>query len=67
MEQFENKPSTSPELSLADLNQIRMVLELAFRRGAFQANEASSVGAVFDKLNNFLNSVSPNVGVKEKV
>lgn len=65
MEQMENKNS-SPELSLSDLNSIRTVLELAFRRGAFQAAEASSVGAVFDKLNNFLNSVSPNISVKEK-
>lgn len=63
MEQSENKNS-SPELSLSDLNQIRMVLDLAFRRGAFLAGEATSVGAIFDKLNNFLNSVPPNNSTK---
>jgi len=61
MEQNENK-NTATELSLSDLNQIRMVLELAFRRGAFLAGEASSVGVVFDKLNNFLNSVPQTNG-----
>jgi hypothetical protein len=58
MEQNENK-NPSLELTISDLNQIRMVLDLAFRRGAFLAGEATSVGTIFDKLNNFLNSVSP--------
>jgi len=56
MEQKENK-NNSPELTLSDLNQIRSILELSFRRGTFLASEATSVGAIFDKLNNFLNSV----------
>lgn len=48
-----------PELSLADLQNLRTLIEVTVRRGAFQASELSGVGAVFDKLNNFLVSVSP--------
>lgn len=47
------------ELTISDLNNIRSVLDVAVRRGAFSASEASSVGSVFDRLNNFLNAVAP--------
>lgn len=48
-----------PELNLVDLQNIRAVIDTAVRRGAFGASEASAVGSVFDKLNNFLNAVTP--------
>ena len=48
-----------PELSVNDLLQVRAVVELAVRRGSFQANELSTVGAIYDRLNNFLNAVAP--------
>jgi hypothetical protein len=35
------------------------VVDVAVRRGAFGATEASAVGAAFDKLNTFLNAVAP--------
>lgn len=46
-----------PELSVNDLQNLRAVVETAARRGAFQAQEMSAVGSVFDKLNNFLNAL----------
>lgn len=55
-----------PELSIADLQNIRILVETAARRGAFSANEMSSVGAVFDRLNNFLNAVVPQQPAKEE-
>lgn len=48
-----------PQLSVADLQNLRTVLDVASRRGAFGANEMSSVGAVFDRLDKFLNAVAP--------
>lgn len=51
--------STQPELSITDLKNIRAILDVAVRRGAFGASEISGVGAVFDRLNNFLNAVAP--------
>jgi len=48
-----------PQLSVADLQNLRTVLDVASRRGAFGANEMTSVGAVFDRLDKFLNAVAP--------
>jgi hypothetical protein len=48
-----------PQLNIQDLQNLRAVVDLAMRRGAFGAAEASSVGAVFDRLNTFLNAVAP--------
>jgi len=55
----ENPSAPQPELSINDLLQVRAVVELSVRRGSFQANEISTVGAIYDKLNNFLNAVAP--------
>lgn len=53
-----NEQVRPAELTVVDLANIRSVLELAVRRGTFQAGELSSVGTVYDKLNNFLSSIS---------
>ena len=49
----------APELTITDLVNIRAIIDVAVRRGAFGAAEASSVGAAFDRLNTFLNAVAP--------
>lgn len=56
--QIEQQPQTQPELTISDLQNIRSIIETTVRRGAFQAQELSAVGTVFDKLNNFLNAVA---------
>ncbi len=48
----------APELTVTDLTNVRSVLDVAVRRGAFGASELSSVGAIYDKLNTFLNAIS---------
>ena len=48
-----------PQLSIADLQNLRAVVDLAVRRGAFSGAEATSVGQVFDRVNTFLNAVAP--------
>lgn len=53
-----NETKTQPELNIADLQNIKTLIEVAVKRGAFNAAELSSVGAVFDRLNVFLTSVS---------
>ena len=52
-------PAPAPELNISDLQNLKSIVELATRRGAFAASELSSVGGVFDRLSNFLNSVTP--------
>ena len=49
----------APELNIADLQNIRAIIDTAVRRGAFGAAEATAVGNVFDRLNTFLNAVAP--------
>lgn len=49
------QPSGQPDFNLTDFVNIKSLLELASRRGAFTAQEMSSVGRVFDRLENFVN------------
>jgi hypothetical protein len=49
----------SPQLNLVDLQNLRAVVDVAARRGAFGAAEMASVGAVFTKLDSFLNANLP--------
>jgi hypothetical protein len=57
--QPEVQAGAQPELTITDLANIRAIIDVAVRRGAFAASEVSGVGTVFDKLNAFLNSVQP--------
>lgn len=50
----ETAPVAAPELNINDLIAMRNVIDVVTKRGAFQANELSSVGQLFDKLNTFL-------------
>jgi len=51
-------PPQGPDLNLSDLSALRSIVEVASSRGAFKAAELESVGKVFNKLNNFLESVA---------
>lgn len=44
----------SPELNLNDLLAMRNLIDVVTQRGVFKANELSSVGVLYDKLNAFL-------------
>lgn len=51
------------QLTIADLQLLARIVDLASRRGAFQAAELSQVGESFNKLSSFLNYVE---GVQKK-
>ena len=58
------QPTSAPQaeatqLTIVDLQNLRAIVDTASRRGAFGAAELTSVGTTFDRLNTFLNSVSP--------
>ena len=59
--QDQGAPS-QPDLTISDLQNLRAIIDVAVRRGAFSASEVSGVGAAFDKLNVFLNAVAPAKG-----
>jgi hypothetical protein len=49
-------------LTLADMASLKNLIEAATARGAFRANEMSTVGGIYDKLRCFLNSHSSTIG-----
>ena len=54
-EAAETTTSLEPvQLTIADLQLLSRFVDLASRRGAFQANELSQVGDAFNKLTGFL-------------
>lgn len=54
----ENDAPQGADLNISDLMAVRSVIDIASQRGAFKAAELESVGKIFNKLNNFLESVS---------
>ena len=49
--------TTPPPITIQDLIMIKDLIDVACSRGAFKAEEMSSVGQTYDKLTGFLNSV----------
>ena len=45
------------QITIADLDTIKNIIDLACTRGAFRGAEISQVGAVYDKLSLFLEAV----------
>jgi hypothetical protein len=62
----EAQSAEQPQLGIADLQNLRIIVDTAVRRGAFGAAETSAVGATFDKLNAFLNAVAPQQPAPEQ-
>ena len=52
-------PATeAPQSSIADLQALMNIIDVASSRGAFRANELSNVGGIADKLTKFLQHVA---------
>jgi hypothetical protein len=49
----------APELTINDLQALKMIIDVASQRGTFKANEMASVGQVYNRLETFLASVAP--------
>ena len=60
-EQPESPQATEPQeagnLTIADLQTISNIIDIAMTRGAFRANEAKTVGESYEKINAFLQTV----------
>ena len=54
-------------ISLNDLQLLANIVDLASGRGAFRGAELSQVGAVFDRLNNFLSIVAQSQQAEAEV
>jgi len=49
----------APSISIQDLQNLLIVVDLATQRGAFRGPELSQVGVLFDKINQFVQSALP--------
>lgn len=57
----------STDLTIVDLQNIRAIIDVAARRGAFGGSELTAVGTVFNKLDSFLKSVDKSETKDESV
>ena len=48
-----------PDLTVQDLQALKAIIDVASKRGAFQPNEMEVVGKTYNKLNAFLEAVTP--------
>ena len=53
------------QITIADLDTIKNIIDLACTRGAFRGAEISQVGAVYDKLALFLDAVIAQAKAQE--
>jgi len=54
------------EITIADLNLLKDIVDLASTRGAFRAAEMKDVGEVYNKLANFLDAVVAQAKAQEE-
>jgi hypothetical protein len=54
----EQQQQPSADLTVQDLNMLRSIIDIAAQRGAFKPAEMTAVGATYNKLNTFLESVN---------
>ena len=59
VEQPQEAPKTDAnELTINDLNAMKVIIDIASSRGAFKPNEMTVVGQTYTKLSAFLEQVS---------
>ena len=53
----ENQITVTNQITIADLNLLKNVVDVASSRGAFRASEMQDIGAVYNRLTAFLEAV----------
>ena len=54
----QEQEQASNDLSINDLNAMKVIIDIASSRGAFKPNEMMAVGQTYTKLTAFLDAVS---------
>ena len=54
----ETQKSEANELTINDLNAMKVIIDIASSRGAFKPNEMTVVGQTYTKLSTFLDQVA---------
>lgn len=53
------------QLTIADIASAKSIIEAACTRGAFKGPEMSTVGAIYDKLDAFINQATAQLKTQE--
>ena len=53
------------QITIADLNTLKNIIDLASTRGAFRAAEMKEIGEVYNKLSSFLEAVMAQANEQE--
>lgn len=62
---MENTNETT-QITIADLDTLRNIVDLACTRGAFRGAELTQVGVIYDKLTQFLDAVIAQAKAQEE-
>ncbi len=54
------------QLTIGDMASLKALLEAAVNRGAFRANELTTVGAVYDKLAQFVDAATDQLAEQQQ-
>lgn len=63
---MENTNTQQEIITIADLDMIKQIIDVACNRGAFRGEELSQVGNIYNKLTNFLNVAIAQVQQQEE-
>jgi hypothetical protein len=58
VQQNQDTAQQNPDLTINDLNALKVIIDIASSRGAFKPNEMVAVGQTYTKLESFLNHVA---------
>jgi hypothetical protein len=56
----------STQITIADLDTLKNIVDLASTRGAFRGAELTQVGAIYDKLTAFLDAIIAQAKAQEE-
>ena len=59
-------PQEKPGLNLNDLAAMLQIIGIASQRGAFKAEELSSIGTVYDRVSGFVKAHAPTPPAEEQ-
>ena len=62
----ETPQAQAPALTVADLRNVRTIIDISSSRGAFRGAELKTIGEVFDKLDTFLKAVDAKAEEQKK-
>ena len=58
-ESIQTTPDNSPTITISDLQNVLVLIDLASNRGTFRGAELSSVGSLYERIQAFVQAISP--------